>query len=118
MIYLARQISQFRFRGKEFSMQRLRTESQIHQGWREVWATLSPQEQLVGLYPEERLQEMSPDEVKQAWRDWLTSLTPEERLRGLSPEERLRGLSPEERERLRQLFQQPPHQPEAPSSPE
>jgi hypothetical protein len=48
----------------------------------------------------------------------LEGLSAADRLRGLTAEEVLRGLSPGTVERLRQLLQQPPHQPESSPSPE
>ena len=64
-------------------MQHLGTEDEMQQAWRDLLATLSPEERLEGLSPEKRLE-------------------------GLSPEELLRGLTAAKRERLRQLLQQPP----------
>jgi hypothetical protein len=64
----------------DFTVQHRRTEDQIKQAWRDLLASLSPEERLRGLSLEERLE-------------------------GLSLEERLEGLSPEELEHLRQLLQ-------------
>jgi hypothetical protein len=80
MVYVAQQIHQFRQRGQEFAMQHLHSEDQMRQAWRDLLASLSPEERLEGMSVEERLQ-------------------------GLSPEDRLQGLTPDELERLRQLLQ-------------
>ncbi len=128
VVYLAQQITQFRLRGKEFAMQHLGTEDEMQRAWRDLLATLPPEERLEGLSPEERLEGLSPeerleglspeerlhgltpDEMRQAWRDLLVTLSPEERLEGMSAERRLEGLPPEKRlaglspeERLRGL---------------
>jgi hypothetical protein len=92
VVYLSQQISQFSLRGQEFAMQHLGAEDEMQHVWDRILATVPPEKRLEGL-------------------------SPEERLRGLPPEELLRGLSPEQRERLRQLLQQPPHQPESSSNP-
>ena len=82
-------------------MQHLGTEDEMQQAWRDLLATLSPEERLEGLSPEVRLEGLS-SEVR------LEGLSPKERLKGLSPEEMLRELTAAERERLRLLLQQPP----------
>jgi hypothetical protein len=91
VVYLAQQISQFRFRGKEFAMQHLGAEDELKQVMRGLWAVMSPEER----------QEV----LSKTARDLLATLPPKERLEGLSPEELLRSLSPEALERLRQLLQ-------------
>jgi hypothetical protein len=77
--YLAQQIHQFRRLGKEFAMQHLGSE-ELQRVWRDILATMTPEERLDGLPARERL-------------------------KGLSVEERLEGLSAKELERLRQLLQ-------------
>ena len=123
--YMGQQIKQFRLLGKEFAMQHLGAEDEMQQAWRDFLASLSLEERLEGLSPEERrdfLASLPPEERRdllaslppEELHDFLASLPPEERLEGLpaekrveglSLEERLRGLSPEELERLRQLVQ-------------
>jgi hypothetical protein len=61
-------------------MQHLGAEDQMQLTWRDLLASLPPEERLEGLSPEQRLE-------------------------GLSPEDRLRGLSPEELEQLRKLLE-------------
>jgi hypothetical protein len=90
VVYLAQEIRQFHLRGTEFAMQHLGTENEMRQAWRDLLATLTPEERLEGL---------SPDEMQRLVRDNLATLT---------PEDVLRGFTPEQRERLRQLLQTPP----------
>jgi len=116
VVYLAQQIQQFRLLGKEFAMQHLGTEDELTKVLHDIVATMSPEERLDLLSPDELhdlLATLPPDELH----DLLATLPPEERLEGLSakkrleglsPEERLEGLTPAERERLRLLLQQPP----------
>jgi hypothetical protein len=80
VVYLTRQIHQFRLLGKEFAMQHLGAEDELKQVLRDLLATMSPQERLEGLPARERLE-------------------------GLSLEERLEGLTPEQLQRLQQLLQ-------------
>jgi hypothetical protein len=99
VVYLAQQNRQFQLRGTEFAMQHLGTENEMRQAWRDLLATLTPEERLEGL---------SPEEMQRLVRDNLATLT---------PEDVLRGFTPEQRERLRQLLQPPPNQQDASSSP-
>jgi hypothetical protein len=85
---MARQIQQFRSRGKEFAMQHLGSEDELAQVIREIIASFS----------EEEMREMFPTEVR------LKGLAPEERLKGLAPEQLIKALPPEELERLRELL--------------
>jgi hypothetical protein len=96
MVYLAQQIHQFRLLGTEFAMQHLGSEDQMKQVWRDLLATLSPEERLEGLSPEERLRGLASQKGRQALRDFLATLP---------PEELLRVLTPEAKERLRELLQ-------------
>jgi hypothetical protein len=87
---MAQQIQQFKRLGKEFAMQHLGSEDEMHQAMRDVLASMPVERRLEGLSAE------------QLWQ----ALPPEERLKGLSPEERLQGLTPDELELLKQLLQQ------------
>ncbi len=88
--YMAQQIRQFNARGVEFAMQHLGAEKEMGQIWRDLLASLPPEERLAGLSLEQRLAGLPPEER-------LAGLSPKERLAGLPPEERLAGLSPKER---------------------
>jgi hypothetical protein len=94
VVYLAQQIHQFRLLGKEFAMQHLGTEDEMKLTWRALLKSLTPEERLEDMSPEEILRGLHPR--KAAWRDFLAKLPPEERLEGMSLEERLRGLKPEQ----------------------
>jgi hypothetical protein len=87
---MAQQIEQFRRLGKEFAMQHLGSEDEMHQVMRDLLASLPI---------EQRLEGVSPEQLRQA-------LPPEERVKGLSPEQVLEALSPEARERFKELLQQ------------
>jgi hypothetical protein len=89
MMYVFQQINQFRLLGKEFAMQHLGAEDEMQLTWRDLLASLPPEERMEGIAPQERIK----------------GLSPEDRLEGLSLEDRLRGLSPEEWKRLQKLVE-------------
>jgi hypothetical protein len=90
MVYMAQQITQFRQRGEEFAMQHLGTEDQLHQVLLDMWNV------------------MTPEEREQVWpvKERLKGVKPEERLEDLSAEDIVQALSPERLQRLRQLLEQ------------
>jgi len=53
--YMTQQIQQFRHLGKEFAMQHLGTEDELTKVWRDIRATMTLEERLEGLSPEELL---------------------------------------------------------------
>jgi hypothetical protein len=99
VVFMAQQIEQFRRRGKEFAMQHLGSEDEMHQVMRDLLASLPIEQRLEGVSPEQLRQALPPEQLRQA-------LPPEERIKGLSPEQLLEALSPEARERFKELLQQ------------
>jgi hypothetical protein len=95
VVYLAQQITQFRVLGKEFAMQHLGAEDELKQVFRDIVASMTPEERLQGLSEEEILAHTSIDKL----------------LARIPLEQRLRGLTPEELDRLRRLL--PPAPPSA-----
>jgi hypothetical protein len=64
VVYLAQQIHPFRLLGTEFVMQHLGSETEMQQAWRDLLATLTPEERLEGLSPEELLRGLTPERVE------------------------------------------------------
>ncbi len=103
MVYVVQQISHFHLSGKDFAMQHLGVNKEMHLALREVLKKLPLEDRLStveDLPAEVRLRGLPAEER-------LRGLPAEERLKGLPAEERLKGLTPEELERLRKLLQQP-----------
>jgi hypothetical protein len=95
MAYMARQISQFRLSGKEFAMQHLGADKEMHDSLKDI---------IKKLPLADRLDFVSVEEFPVEER--LKGLPAEERLKGLRPEELLRSLAPHELARLRTLLEQ------------
>ncbi len=93
VVYLAQQVQQFQLQGEAFAMQHLGAEDEMKRILREVWLTLSEEDQQA----------------------WLERVPLERRLQGLTPERLLQGLSPEQLEEMRKLLSR--KDPEAPPSP-
>ena len=121
MVYVVQQMSQFQLMGKDFAMQHLGVNKEMHLALREVLKKLPLEDRLStvedlpaevrlrGLPVEERFKGLPAEERLKGLpvEERLKGLPAEERLKGLPAEEILRGLTPEELDRLRKLLQQP-----------
>lgn len=94
VVYLARQVQQFKQQGKEFAMQHLDTEEEMKAVMRDIWDSMTLEERLEVTPFEQIFQKLPPEEV-------------------------VKQLSPQTCERLRQALRSPPpaDEPSPPATP-